>query len=73
MWWQVVATICMLNNPAEPCTREFYGQHFTFSYAECLAYKKMLVAPEHWYEQGYPLHVMGSTMKLDCETKEGQK
>jgi hypothetical protein len=69
MTWQVIATICMLNNPAEPCLIEHYGAAFTFDRAECEAYRAMLVAPEHWYEPGYPEHVEGSTMELKCEQR----
>jgi hypothetical protein len=66
MMWAVVATICMIANAAEPCQHQRYGQEFSFTFAQCEAYKAMLVAPEHWYERGYPAHVMGSTMKLEC-------
>lgn len=65
--FKVVATICMLNNPAEPCQQEYYGQEFNFTYAQCVDYLVMLVRPEHWYERGYPEHVEGSTMKLECK------
>lgn len=66
--WQIVATICMIAHPDEACIHEVYGRPY-YLRSQCEAARQMLVAPEHWYQDGYPEHVEGSRMRLKCEAR----
>ena len=62
--WQIIATVCMITNP-DDCVEKSYGK--TLTEYQCKDRIKELTKIIHWYEPGYPTHVEGSNIKIECK------